>query len=194
MKIENYQFPKSAFLSVEKDLEIITDYILKNNNLKKLLFYNSKDALKKPNLTEDQSLLLFKKNIKIVPKVYLEEEMINYIVISFDNFIENNFNPEFRDNLIQFDIVCNYENWHLQDFQLRPYRIAAELDSMLNKKHLTGIGKLEFFTGVNLQINSNFGGFSLVYKVIHGEEDKKFMPNPVDEEAMINNFDEIFNQ
>ena len=34
MKIENYQFPKSAFLSVEKDLEIITDLFLKNNNLK----------------------------------------------------------------------------------------------------------------------------------------------------------------
>ena len=194
MKIENYQFPKSAFLSVDKDLEIITDYILKNNNLKKLLFYNSRDALKRPNLTEDQSLLLFEKNIKIVPKVYLEEEMINYLVISFDNFIGNDFNPEFRDNLIQFDIVCNYENWHLQDFQLRPYRIAAELDSMLNKKHLTGIGKLEFFTGVNLQINSNFGGFSLVYRTVHGEEDKKFMPNPADEEAMVNNFDEIFNQ
>jgi hypothetical protein len=30
----------------------------------------------------------------------------------------------------------------MKDFQLRPFRIAAELDSMFNDKHLTGIGTL----------------------------------------------------
>jgi len=28
--------------------------------------------------------------------------------------------------------------------QLRPYKIAAEIDSMLNNKRLTGIGKIDF--------------------------------------------------
>jgi hypothetical protein len=32
----------------------------------------------------------------------------------------------------------------MKDFELRPYKIAAELDYMFNGKHLTGIGKLEF--------------------------------------------------
>jgi len=27
---------------------------------------------------------------------------------------------------------------------LRPYKIAAEIDTMLNQKQLTGLGKLEF--------------------------------------------------
>ena len=30
MKIETYKYPKSSFLSVEKDLDIITSIILKN--------------------------------------------------------------------------------------------------------------------------------------------------------------------
>jgi hypothetical protein len=30
MKIENYRMPKSSFLSMEKDLVIITDLMLKN--------------------------------------------------------------------------------------------------------------------------------------------------------------------
>jgi hypothetical protein len=30
----------------------------------------------------------------------------------------------------------------MEDFKLRPYRIAAEIDSMFDGKHLTGIGEL----------------------------------------------------
>jgi hypothetical protein len=33
----------------------------------------------------------------------------------------------------------------------------------------------------------------LTYAVIHGEEDKKFMPNPIDEEQFQLNFNEMFN-
>ena len=49
MKIENYRLPKSSFLSVEKDLGILTDLFLKNKRLKKLLFYTTRDPLKEPN-------------------------------------------------------------------------------------------------------------------------------------------------
>ena len=41
MKVVNYRIPNSSFLSVEKDLGI-TDAILKNKNLQKLLPYHSK--------------------------------------------------------------------------------------------------------------------------------------------------------
>ena len=49
-----------------------------------------------------------------------------------------------EDNIISFDIICHFDQWQLEDFQLRPYRIAAEIDSMIDKKHLTGIGNLNF--------------------------------------------------
>ena len=193
MKIRDDSLPKSSFLAMEKDLGLITNLFLKNERLKKLLHYNTRTALKEKNLTEDESLELFGKNILIVPKISVDNEMLNYIVIKFDNFTET-INPEFRDNLVEFDIVCNYETWQLQDFQLRPYRIMAEIDSMLNEQKLTGIGKLEFIGATFIPIDDNQGGFCLLYRAVHGEEDKKFMPNPIDEEAMINNFDEIFNQ
>ena len=72
MKIENYTFPKSSFLSVEKDLGIITDLFLKNKRLKKLLYYTTKNALDMDNLTDEQTYELFGKNIKIVPKLYID--------------------------------------------------------------------------------------------------------------------------
>ena len=194
MKIVNYQIPKSSFLSTQKDMEIISNMIIKNNNLKKLLHYTSRDCLNKPNLTEDQTLELFGKNIKLIPKLYVDGSVLNYIVISFDNFITNQENPEFRNNLIEFDIVCHFDQWQLKDFQLRPYRIAAELDSMFSGKHLTGIGELEFLGATQIILTDEYAGLCLLYQAIHGEEDKKKMPNPNDEEQFKENFDEVFNQ
>jgi hypothetical protein len=52
---------------------------------------------------------LFKKNIKLVPKVYVDGSVLNYLIISFDKFVTNETNPEFRNNLIEFDIVCNFD-------------------------------------------------------------------------------------
>ena len=193
MKIVNYQFPKSSFLSMEKDLQLITDLFMRNKRLQKLLVHNTKTALNDRGLNEDEVYGMFGKNIKIVPKLYIDGSVLNYIIISFDNFTPNASNPEFRDNIISFDIICHFDQWQLEDFQLRPYRIAAEIDTMLNDKHLTGIGTLQFLGANQIILNDEFAGVSLMYSAIHGEEDKKDMPNPEDNENYIKDFNEIFN-
>lgn len=193
MKIQSYTYPKSSFLSAEKDMNIIIDRIIKNDRLKKMLYYTSRDCLNKPNLTEDETVSLFGKQIKIVPKLYVDGSVLNYIIISFDNFTRNGNNPEFRDNIIEFDIICHFDQWHMKDFELRPYKIAAELDSMFDNKRLTGIGKLEFLGANQIILTDEYAGLCVMYQAIHGEEDKKKMPNPVDEEEFIENFDAIFN-
>ena len=193
MKIESYTYPQSSFLSMEKDMELIVGMIMKNNNLKKLLYYTSKDCINRPALNEDQALELFGKNIKIIPKLTIDNTVQNYMIINFDNFTPNVTNPEFRDNIIEFDIICHFNQWHLQDFQLRPYRIAAEIDSMFNGKHLTGIGKLQFLGANQMILTDEYAGVCLMYSAIHGEEDKKIMPNPINEEQFQENFNKIFN-
>ena len=193
MRIVNYEFPHSSFLSVEKDMELITNKILKNERLKKLLYYTTKDALNKPEIGQDASLELFGRNIKIVPKLSIDNSILNYIIISFDNFIPNATNPEFRDNIISFDVICHFDQWQLKGFSLRPYKIAAEIDSMFNGKHLTGIGELEFLGANQLVINDEFAGFSLMYQAIHGEEDKKNLPNPIENDEFEKEFNKIWN-
>ena len=193
MKIQTYTYPKSSFLSSEKDMNIIIDRIMKNERLKKMLYYSTRDCLDKPKLTNDETMSLFGKQIKIVPKLYVDGSVLTYMIISFDNFTPNRANPEFRDNIIEFDIICHFDQWHMQDFELRPYKIAAELDSMFNNQHLTGIGKLEFLGANQMILTDEYAGLCVMYQAIHGEEDKKTMPNPVDEEDIRANFDAIFN-
>lgn len=173
MKIQKYKFPESSFLSMEKDTAIIISEILKNENLKKLLFYPDKSCLKLPNLTQEQTLSLINKQIKLAPKIEIDKEILSYIIITYNNFSENFTNPQFRNNIIDFDIFCHFDQWDLGDFKLRPYKIAGEIDSMFNKRHLTGIGTLQFIGANQLILNNEFAGLSLSYLAIHGEEDKK---------------------
>lgn len=194
MKIENYQFPKSSFLSIEKDLSIITNLMLKNERLKRLLYYTTPDALDKSNITDEQTYALFGENIRIVPKLVIDKTVENYVIISFDNFTPNATNPEFRDHIISFDIICHFDQWHLKDYQIRPYRIAAEIDSMLKHQRLSGIGEPEFAGATDVVMHEEFAVLCLRYRVYHGGEDRKNAPNEIRNAQMEENFDEIFNE
>ena len=191
---KTFQYPESSFLSTEKDMNLIVDMMFKNDSLKKLLYYTSKDCMSRPKLTDDETVKMFGKQIKLVPKLYIDGSVMNYVIVSFDNFTPNGENPEFRDNIIEFDIICHFDQWHLKDFQLRPYRIAAEIDSMFNDKHLTGIGTLQFLGASQMILTDEYAGLCLMYSAIHGEEDKKQMPNPADEEQFVENYNQMFNK
>lgn len=193
MRIEGYKPPKSSFLSAEKDMGIITTEMLKCDRLKRLLFHTTPNALSLRNLTPEESMALFPKNIKMVPKLTVDGSVLNYIIVSFDNFIPNANNPHFRDNVIEFDIICHFDQWTLEDFQLRPYRIAAEIDTMFNNKHLTGIGKLEFALANQIILTDEYAGLCLMYRAVHGDEDQKGMPNPMDQEKFEEEFRKQFN-
>ena len=193
MRIQGYQVPKSSFLSMDKDTGTIVNKIFENKRVQKYLYYNTKDPLAEPDLTEDQVQELMVNNIKQVPKVYVDPGCLNYLLILFDNFSPSG-NPEFRDNILEIDIICHYDQWQLRDFQLRPYRIAAELDSMLDKKRLSGIGWLNFLHAEYIVMTDEFAGVCLMYTATHGEDDKKNFPKPEDNEQFIEDFNEMMGQ
>jgi hypothetical protein len=63
---------------------------------------------------------------------------------------------------------------------------------MFNGKHLTGIGELNFLGANQIILTDEFAGLCLMYEAVHGEEDKKFMPNPADEERFIKDWETLF--
>ena len=184
------ELPHSSFLSVEKDMEIIVNCLLNNNRLKRLLFYTTPDALDKPDITDEQTIEMIGKQIKNIPKVQIDKELLNYVIISFDNFTETS-NPEFRDNTISFDIICHFDQWQLKDFKLRPYKIAAEIDSLINDKKMSGIGRIQFIGASQIVLNDEFAGLTLIYKAVHGGEDKYNLPNPNEQEKFDEDYQKI---
>lgn len=191
MRIDRYKAPQSSFLSVEKDLSIITGNLEKCSRLKRLLVEGNPKMLEDGTISPDMSVaqLIDKNVIKIVPKITIDKEKLTYLIINFDDFLPNGTNPEYRNNILEFNIVCHFDQWNLGNFQLRPYKIAAELDSMFNGKYLTGIGCLEFIGASQEVMTDEFAGLNLLYAVIHGEEDKNAY-TPIESDQ--NHFDKIF--
>ena len=193
MKINNYKPPHSSFLSLDKDLSLIVDKLMQDERLCRLLYYPTKDCINQNNLTYEQKVQLFTKQISIVPKITIDPEIYNYLIVCFDSFLPNDTNPQFRNNTLGFDIISHFSTWVINDSQIRPYRIAAEIDTILSEIKLTGIGELEFYGADFKVINDEFIDLVVLYSAIHGGEDKKFLPNPNDEEKYQKEFNELFN-
>ena len=173
MKKNFYEFPKSSFLGMPKDMSIIMTKILGNKKILKLLYYGTKDWETRPDVNSTQLKEMFEsKQISNVPKIQVDKVDKTYLRLTYGTTVPNGNNPEFRNNTFGIDIICHYDNWDLGDFELRPYRIAGEIDSMLDGEHLTGIGELEFVSATPAIYNNEFAGVSLTYLAYRGDEDK----------------------
>ena len=112
-----------------------------------------------------------------MPKLVVDKVKRSYLRIGFDDFITNQVNPYYRDCVLEIKIACHFDDWDLDNYELRPFRIAGELDSMLNGERLTGIGILNFLSAGQDIYDDEYGGVTLRYFIVHGDEDKK---NPLE--------------
>ena len=178
---------KSSFLSIEKDIErILTklffDNQIYNRQLLRLLLIPMKDCLSNIENPDYREVInnaslgkLFEEGyIKLAPKIPMpeHEKVKSYIIISFDNFSMNANNPEFRDCTIHFDIICHTDYWHMDNYQIRPLKIAGYIDGILNNSKLTGIGTLNFMGCNELVLDEVLSGYTLSYRAVHGSDDR----------------------
>ena len=189
MKRDIIELPdlNSSFLSVEKDIERILTKLFfdnqpQNKQLLRLLVINTKDCLS--DQTNPEYIEKIKKTtlatlinegyIKLAPKIPMpeHEKVKAYIIISFDNFTPNANNPEFRDCSIHFDIICHTDYWVMNNYQIRPLKIAGYIDGILNNAKLTGIGTLNFMGCNELVLDEVLSGYTLSYRAVHGTDDQ----------------------
>ena len=181
------KMPISSFLSCEKDTETILYKLFVQSQpystmLKKLLVVQADDCLTNSaydNQMKEWSVkrLIDEGYIVLSPKIKQGEHEAakSRLVLSFNHFTPNATNPEFRDCVIDFDILCPMDEWNLQNYQQRPMKIAGYIDGLLNNSRLSGIGTLQFVQGNMLLINSEISGYNLSYWAVHGSDD--IIPN-----------------
>ena len=177
----------SSFLSCEKDTESIIRKLFVDSKpysdmLKRLLLINTPDCLN--DMTNQVYIDKIKHTsikdlreqgyIRLEPKIKLKEneEVKSYIVISFDNFVPNATNPEFRDCVVMIDILCHTDYWDVGNFRLRPLKIAGYIDGILNESRLSGIGKFQFMGCNELVLSEELSGYCLMYSATHGSDDE----------------------
>lgn len=177
----------SSFLSCEKDIEEILRKLFVSSKpysdyLKRLLIINTRDCLDNETSTTiqqkiaDMSLAKMRQEgyIKLEPKIRFgeHEEVKSYIIISCDNFTPNATNPHYRDCTVTFDIICHTDYWDIGNYRVRPLKIAGYIDGILNKARLSGIGTFQFMGCNQLILNEELSGYTLMYRAVHGNDDK----------------------
>ena len=177
----------SSFLSCEKDIEEILRKLFISSKpysdyLKRLLIINTQDCLDNETSVTikqkiaDMSLAKMRQEgyIKLEPKIRFgeHEEVKSYIIISCDNFTPNTTNPHYRDCTVTFDIICHTDYWDIGNYRVRPLKIAGYIDGILNKARLSGIGTFQFMGCNQLILNEELSGYTLMYRAVHGNDDK----------------------
>lgn len=166
----------STFASVEKYLQDIVAVLMRNERLKRLLYYTDSKALALPKLTQKQAYELLNHQIKMVPRLEVEPDAKPYVIVSLDNFIPQEGQTTFRSVQLSFDIVAPFEFWPLEDFRLRPYSIAGEIDAMVNHSNFFN-GIANFIRAKQLILNDYMGGLTLYYQIEVYGDDKKLHPD-----------------
>lgn len=165
----------SSFQSVENILSKTVNLLLKNDRLKQLLYYTNRHALSMTRLNEEQTHSLIGNQIKIVPKITVEPDVKPYLILSLDNFIPDVGQTTFRSFQLVIDVLCSFDYWVLDDFKLRPYAIAGEVDAMINNSYISGPGVADFVGAKQLLLDYNVGGLSLYYNVeTQGDDTKRY--------------------
>lgn len=181
----------SSFLSCEKDTETILKKLFvecrpHSDVLKKLLVINTKDCLTANNPNYEKKInsmnlsdLREQGYITLEPKIKFKEheEIKSYLLISFDNFVPNETNPEYRDCTVSFDIICHTDYWDIGNYQIRPLKIIGYIDGILNKTKLSGIGTFNFMGCNEIVMDENLAGYTLMYSAIHDVDGDDKIPN-----------------
>ncbi len=188
----------SSFLSVEKDTEQILKTLFVTSKpysdlLKRLLVIQNADCLDETNedyqrMIDSKSLgdLIHEGYIRLNPKIARTEfeNIKSFILISFDNFTETS-NPEFRDCIINFDVICYMDEWTLDDYRIRPLKICGYIDGILNsvtdknkisyskKIRMSGFGEYQFLGCNEAILNEDISMYTLSYRAVHFTEDRQ---------------------
>jgi len=158
----------SSFATVEKVLKQVIDKLMFHTPLQKLLYYSDKHCLSLAELSQDQVFSLLGNQIKVVPKLQVDDGVMAYIIISFDKFLPSIASATtFREVSLSFDILCHYDFWSLDDFKLRPYSIAGCIDGVINKSTFSDLdgGIANFVQARQLVLNEYLGGVTLDYTI-----------------------------
>lgn len=155
----------NRFSDLGKDINLVIDYMMKDEKLLKLLANDTYDPLSSTPISKPSKLLFDR--IYPIPKIPItEEKEKSLITVAFSNAKSNKRNLKFKDYKLIFTIMCHIDLWQIKD-SLRPYEIASRLDNIFNEKRATeiSIGKIIFSEWSYREWNEKFCGYYLVYDI-----------------------------
>lgn len=145
---------------LDQYLKRVLDEMVENQNLCKLLYYNSDNPLDEADLVNPKNLI----KDKIIPRPFIPDitkEASSFAIITIDNI--KGKGRTLHDGIVYFDIFCHDSLWYIKD-GLRPFALFGEIQEIFCDKYIKGIGKFTF-AGCKLISSSNeYKGYRVSYE------------------------------
>lgn len=152
----------SKFKELNNNITKVMSALIDNQNICKLLNYNTGDALSKPDI-ENTTELLYKNIYPYLISLDAQETPKSFICVSLDDFRSLDRSLYFTNNKLVFHVMCHNDLWQV-DEGLRPFCILDEIDDIFCNGHMIGYGKM-IFDSSNLVFAKNYTGYRVAYKI-----------------------------
>ena len=151
------------FRNYEKIFYEIKNTLLDSDNLKKLVFYNTSNALSKVVPTLDEA----GKAIYIKPIIYVYEDSPEYGLSTFISIglIESIILDGSISSSIKVSVACDRKIWELDENRVRPLAILSEISNLDNLK-LETAGKLVFRVVKEVYFNNDLVGYTALFDIV----------------------------
>lgn len=150
------------FRNFEKVFYQIKNTLLNSEDLRKLVFYNTPDALDKVAPTIEEAA----QSIYIKPIIYVYEDSPEYGLSSFISIglIEGIILDGSIRASIKISVACDRKIWEMNDYRVRPLAILSEI-STLDTLKLETAGKLVFRAMKEVYFNNDLVGFTALFDI-----------------------------
>lgn len=160
----------NAIANITEWKSVIIDELVNDDDIGKLLHYNTEDALFKEPLSDEQKRDLYDSKIfgyRYNPKIV--DEASQFITVGISRFAPSEgfrrISDQFTDGFIYFYILVNQQNMKM----LTGYRqdlIADSVHRLFHNNEKIGIGNLKWANLVETwEHNSKLGGYTIGFRV-----------------------------
>jgi hypothetical protein len=153
----------SKFKILNKRINKITQSLIANQELCKLLVYYTHNPLDMPNI-EDTTTLLYENIYPYMVKVPEDKEKV-FVTIILDDFYKKD-GEYVVNNKIIVNVLCHSNLWRI-DEGLRPFAIMEQIDNIFNDTtNAGGIGKTQFSGSNFMTAEKDYTGYRITYDIL----------------------------
>lgn len=156
------------FDKIQSTLFEIKDKIRLNENIRKLVFYDTSNALSLSNPT----------NAEVDPKIRVTAVFDiteppydhNTFITIVATKIQSDMEEQMFNSIVRINIITQAQLWELQNRKIRPLEIANTIVTILeNFKSDSGVSHKLFFKNADLVVlDGNINGYGLIFHLIEG--------------------------
>lgn len=152
------------YKDLNNDILKIIHEINSNENIRRLLYFNTQDALSRPDLPPNN--LIMTKIFPVWKRVDIEDEVSSFCFIYFDE-VKNasKDNIYFRDIKVYIDVITHIDSL-LVNSGSRLYSLMEEVDEEINDTFINGLkslASLKFSFSSPISVNEKFVGYRQCY-------------------------------